>query len=105
VTGAYQAVETTGEHGRLVAFTREHEDRGALVVAPALVHALVRDDTRWPAGREAWGDARLHLPAGWASAKLTSVFTGERVDVSAGATVEAAQLLASLPVGLWLRDR
>lgn len=104
--GEYVPLDVSGKSaGHLVAFVRTHRSQGVLVAAPHLVAPLMQHD-RWPTGEAAWGDdsvdlgrARLQFPA-------LNLLTGESIARDAagehGGALRVADLLAEIPIGVWI---
>jgi len=93
-----------GTAGSLIAFVRERDDHGAVVIVPRLVEPMTRD-RRWPIG-DAWRDRHMEIPRVDNGDVLTNVLTGERLDLrdqprQQTATLSVASLLAHCPVGIW----
>jgi (1->4)-alpha-D-glucan 1-alpha-D-glucosylmutase len=96
--GDYVPLEVDGarrEH--LFAFLRRRAKAWALVAVPRLLTAVIADDQA-PLGG-VWGDAAVRLPAE-APRQWRNVLTAERVVVSPGEALPAAELLAAFPVAL-----
>lgn len=90
--GAYRALITRGRRaGNLVAFTRHHDERQIVVVAPRLVTRLL-DGTGEHIPAASWDATYLTLPP----AKQWHDELGHR-DLDAGGRVAAAELLTNLP--------
>lgn len=97
--GDYQPLMAAGEHANhVVAFTRRHADYQLLVVAPRLTANLLGDADRPQIPPKRWEDTFLQPGSGcWRSTLTEATLEAD----SAGIAV--ADLLAELPVGVFLR--
>ncbi len=100
--GAYLAVPAEGTKAdHVVAFARRHRGMAVLVVAPRLVVGLCGDEGTVPVGPAVWGDTVLRAPPGARPGDYRNVLTGERLHLGVP-TVLVSDLLATLPVGMWV---
>ncbi|HEX8989210.1 MAG TPA: malto-oligosyltrehalose synthase [Rhodocyclaceae bacterium] len=96
-----QAAGAKAEHA--CAFARRSERHVAVAVAPRLFVGLC-GSSRLPLGDEAWGDARIELPAELTGMQLVNVFTDEALVVESHAGKPSVRLAAALkcfPVALF----
>ncbi|AHG91347.1 malto-oligosyltrehalose synthase [Gemmatirosa kalamazoonensis] len=95
--GAYRPIEVIGAAARhVVAFAREGEGRGLVVVAPRLPLGLRRDGAI-PVGSAVWGDTTLLLPESAGGRRVLDRFTGT-VHTPDGARLGVGVALGVLPV-------
>ncbi len=97
--GEYVPLKITGNNmDNIVAFTRCHEDKTALIAVPRFFTQLT-DVDRPPCGKQVWGENRIHLPDG-SPQKWWNVFTGETV--STGESIGLYELFDSFPLALFI---
>ena len=95
--GAYLPLESAGQRAaHVVSYARTHPDGYALSVVQRLSVELCGPGELPDAA--AWGDTRILLPESLRQHPLVDVLTGRTFE--AGASLPAAELLASLPVAL-----
>jgi malto-oligosyltrehalose synthase len=105
VGGDYRPLRAEGAAAaHVVAYARRAGARVALVVVPRRARTLLSDGRRAPLGVEVWGATSLRLPRDLAGRAFTSPLTGARLRTGAAGPPRLAlgDLLAELPVGLWL---
>lgn len=95
--GPYTPLEVSGPQAEhVIAFARTD----VIVIAPRLVHALVRTDGRVP--RLGFGDESITLPPD-AGARMRDIFTDATVDVIDG-RIAVGAVLSDFPVSLLVPD-
>jgi (1->4)-alpha-D-glucan 1-alpha-D-glucosylmutase len=106
-TGEYTPVPVEGtKDNHVVAFARQSENCGMLVIAPRLISGLLDDLDLPPIGLRVWGDTRAVLPFDCVSGKYRNIFTGEVLNVQKSdgrASFDIAEALAQFPVALYSR--
>jgi (1->4)-alpha-D-glucan 1-alpha-D-glucosylmutase len=103
--GSYRPLEAEGERkSNIVSFARLRAGRGALVVVPRLVAAMMGEDgTSPPLGPAAWSDTRVLLPEGLGTNGLRELFTDRLVTPirsDDGLRLDVGELFRILPVAL-----
>ncbi|MGH9511305.1 MAG: malto-oligosyltrehalose synthase [Terriglobales bacterium] len=102
--GSYLPLVVEGNNaGRLLAFSRRHEDDEVMVVVPRLCAGLFQDQGGFPVG-EAWKETRVMLPPAGEPREYRNVLTAECVNPSGEQKdfLEVRNLLADFPVALML---
>ena len=103
LSGRYVPLEAEAEPpAEIIAFAREHDDLGAIVVAPRFVSGLIAETGGLPLG-PAWRGARVLLRLERQPHQLRNVLTGEivRPEVVDGRwSLRIGDLLANCPVAL-----
>ena len=109
-TGGYRPLETEGPRAaNLVAFQRTSDAASLLVIVPRLVAPWTEGPDRWPIGVTPWQGTEVLLPTQEATDGWRNVFTGEVLapaeapDGDAPLRLRAADLLATVPLGVWAR--
>jgi (1->4)-alpha-D-glucan 1-alpha-D-glucosylmutase len=108
--GAYQPLRggdaVSDRH--IVAFTRQHGSRVAVVVVSRFLHDLMPSGTPWPpTGFDVWKTMHVELPEGLGNVPMRNALTGAAVRPlvsSRGAMLPAADLFKTLPVAVLLAD-
>jgi (1->4)-alpha-D-glucan 1-alpha-D-glucosylmutase len=107
--GAYIPAAFDGpQAGHLVGFARHGNAAGVVTVVPRLVAPLTAGGARLPVGQDCWAATRLMLPAGTPTATYRDLFTGARLEASAGphgSTLPVASALARFPVAVLVAER
>jgi (1->4)-alpha-D-glucan 1-alpha-D-glucosylmutase len=97
--GGYMPLYALGaKREHIVACAREHSGQVAIVAVPRLSFTLAGGSVRPPQG-ELWEDLELPVPP-QATEFLDSVFTGERIRVTAERTLLGREIFAHFPVAL-----
>jgi len=98
--GDYESLQATGDHERrVVAFSRTHENRSVVVVAPRLVAPLMGPECSIaPIGERVWGNTRLSLGDRLPSGQWHDLLTDRHHQIDGSASV--AELFVDLPVAL-----
>jgi len=97
--GDYVPLYTQGEkHQHACAFSRTAGNESVVIVVPRLVVGLCGGQLHVPLG-DIWKGTRLVLPESLRQRPLTNIFTGETLAVEE--TAPLAELLRSMPVGVW----
>lgn len=107
--GAYLPVGFDGpEAGHLVGFARQGDAAGVVTVVPRLVAASTAGGARLPVGPDCWAATRLLLPVGMPAGTYHELFTGARLEASAGTrgpTLPVALALACFPVAVLVAEQ
>jgi (1->4)-alpha-D-glucan 1-alpha-D-glucosylmutase len=102
--GDYLPVQGAGaKREYILAFSRRHGDREAMVAVPRLIARLLADGHQAPVGEAVWQDTRLLVPGIDPHRAWRNVLTGEVVTVAeedGQPRLAVAQLLAHFPVAL-----
>jgi (1->4)-alpha-D-glucan 1-alpha-D-glucosylmutase len=97
--GSYTPLYALGaKREHLVAFAREQQGQVAIVAVPRLSFTLAAGSVRPPL-RELWEDTELPVPPR-AAEFMDSVFTGEKIRVTAERTLLGREIFAHFPVAL-----
>jgi (1->4)-alpha-D-glucan 1-alpha-D-glucosylmutase len=97
--GAYAPLYALGaKREHIVAFAREHNGQVAIVAVPRLSFTLAAGALRAPLG-ELWENTELPVPP-QAAEFMDSVFTGEKIRVTAERTLSGREIFAHFPVAL-----
>jgi (1->4)-alpha-D-glucan 1-alpha-D-glucosylmutase len=97
--GRYRPLHGIGpKQQHLVAFSREHNNRVAIVAVPRLSYTLAAGALRAPLA-ELWDTTELPVPPRCAEF-LENVFTGEKVRVTQQRTLLCREVFAHFPVAL-----
>ncbi|HLL49605.1 MAG TPA: malto-oligosyltrehalose synthase, partial [Thermomicrobiales bacterium] len=102
--GDYIPLTTEGAAtDHVIAYSRRDTDHEFIVAVPRLITGLIGKDRRNPIGPEIWGDTRLRLPDAEPGARYRDVFSGETIEVSAGADgaiLPVSEVFAGFPFAL-----
>jgi (1->4)-alpha-D-glucan 1-alpha-D-glucosylmutase len=100
--GDYLPLETRGTHaGAVLAFTRRHGNRTALVVVPLRSYALLDAASAPVFDPAAWADTTVQLPQGMQELQWSDAYTGRTLRADGG-RLAIGEVLATLPVALLL---
>jgi (1->4)-alpha-D-glucan 1-alpha-D-glucosylmutase len=102
--GDYTPLEVSGAaSAHLCAFSRCHNERTVIVLAPRLCAGLLTGATRWPLGEEVWRDTHVSIPGG----HYRDTLSGASVRLGAGdrsADLAVADALGAFPAALLYRN-
>jgi len=91
-SGSYLPLSVAGTFAECcVGFTREHEDRFILVLAPRLTSRI-----GFPPLGDRWGDTSVQLPEGFENKIAQDIFTSEVRNLQ-GSSLALAQIFSTLP--------
>jgi len=91
--GSYTPLEVLGQHAdRVVAFSREHQGKQLVVVAPRWSHALLENGVQPLISAQVWGDTRVKLPFAASTQNWKGLF-------QTGAVTPDKELLISTALG------
>lgn len=104
-TGSYHPLEVRGTFAdKLIAFTRQQQDQGIIVLAPRLGAALLGDCPTPLIPSDNWGDTQLVLPPELKAHNLTSLFTQCSYQ-SQEDQLAISKILGNFPVNLFYFSR
>ncbi|MEO8165488.1 MAG: hypothetical protein ABI619_08825, partial [Betaproteobacteria bacterium] len=83
----------------VLAYARQHEGLGLVVLCGRLFAQLLRDPGRLPLGRDVWADTTVPTGELNQGARFVNVLTGESVEARDGA-LELAQVFENFPVAV-----
>ncbi|MFB3815779.1 MAG: malto-oligosyltrehalose synthase [Terriglobales bacterium] len=96
--GDYTPLGVRGENQQhVIAFARQYERQGVIVVVPRFAYTLMRGLVAPPIG-DAWGDTELSIPPGFTY--LRNVLTGESVSPGNGSVLLCREIFARFPVAV-----
>jgi (1->4)-alpha-D-glucan 1-alpha-D-glucosylmutase len=101
--GDYLPLAASGDKAdHVVAFSRRHEGREVIVIAPRLIVGLTDGELSDPIGDAIWGETCLPLPDSRPGTRLRDQFTNQVVEVG-GNAIALGAALAHFPCALLLR--
>jgi len=76
--GNYTGLTPQGDHAQhLCAFARVHESQALVTVTPRFLSSFISEPSRFPFGKEVWGDTWIPVPSEKAGSPYRHIFTGE----------------------------
>ncbi len=101
--GSYVPLSARGsKEEHVVAYARSYAGEFVIVAAARLPYTLMRGSEAPPIG-QVWNNTGISLGPGLAVSELRNIFTGERIGVGTGASLECRDLFAHLPFVLLSR--
>lgn len=95
--GGYEKLTVLGSlKGHIVAFSREFDDKRAIIIVPRFLTSLVKEG-EYPLGEQVWHETRILQPPG-SSAALHDVISGQTIQ--GDETLWLKEILAHFPVAL-----
>jgi len=99
--GDYHPVAVAGDRSRhVIAYARRHRDAGIVVAAGRLFASMGIESGALPVGEAVWSDTALDLTFLPAGTRLSSVLTGEPIELDASGRLALSRALAAYPGAL-----
>jgi (1->4)-alpha-D-glucan 1-alpha-D-glucosylmutase len=105
--GSYVPLHVEGPRWtRVVAFARDHGERGLITIVPRFVATLVQTDNGWPVTDAVWQDTVVRIPDSFAGGRLWNLITGETpliIRSNGDVTVGLGNVLRTCPIAVLTR--
>jgi len=102
--GSYVPLHVEGPRwARVVAYARDHGNRGLITIAPRLVANFLHAEHGWPVSDIVWHDTVVRIPDAFTTRGLRNVITGESpvIDRSpSGVTLAVGDVLRTCPIAV-----